>query len=369
MTAEVATAAVGLFTGDLPEHVWGLLADAPAPGSRSALGRIPHPDDLLGLYRAMLVGRAVEDAATNLAKQGHLAVYPAARGQEACQVGAATALRAGDWLFPTYRDSIAVITRGVDPVAVLAGPHGLRHLGYDPAAHRTAPLCTPLATHAPHAVGLAYAASYRSQDTVALVLLGDGATSEGDFHAALNFAAVFAVPVVFVIQNNQYAISVPVRRQTAAPSFAHKGIGYGVPAERVDGNDILAVLLTVRAAVQRARSGAGPALIEAVTYRIGPHTSSDDPARYRPAAEAGPWQHHDPLERFSAYLHHHDLLTAAEAAQMSIACESAAQILRSRLTAPVSADPTQLTAHVYSDPPPHLRAQAMALIGEGQADA
>ncbi|MFD8559673.1 thiamine pyrophosphate-dependent enzyme [Streptosporangium canum] len=364
MTADVIAPTTPLFTGDLPEHTRQILDDAPAPGTQCDLGLIPSPGELLSLHQAMLLGRTVESAATNLATQGHLAVYPAARGQEACQVGAAAALRSSDWLFPTYRDSIAVITRGADPAEVLVGFQGLRHLGYDPYTHRTAPLCTPLATHAPHAVGLAHAARYRDDDTVALVLLGEGATSEGDFHAALNFAAVFAAPVVFMIQNNQYAISVPAHRQSAARSFAHKGIGYGVPAERVDGNDILAVLLTVRAAVEQARAGAGPMLIEAVTYRVGPHTSSDDAARYRPAGEADPWQRHDPLERFSAYLHRHGLVTEPAAAAAARSCDAVVDDLRARLMAPTVSDPTDLTAHVYTDPPGHLLAQTAALASE-----
>ncbi|OLZ74561.1 hypothetical protein AV521_02710 [Streptomyces sp. IMTB 2501] len=230
-------------------------------------------------------------------------------------------------------------------------------------AHRVAPLCTPLATHAPHAVGLAYAARYRGEDTVALVLLGDGATSEGDFHAALNFAAVLATPVVFVVQNNGYAISVPSRLQSAAVSFAHKGIGYGIPAEIVDRNDVLAVMLTVRTAVERARAGAGPALIEAVTYRVGPHSSADNPARYRDASETAAWRQRDPLERFTAYLTHHDLLTAEVTDGLRAAAHATTARLRARVDAPYEPDLRDLTAHVYTRPPPHLTAQATEFAG------
>ena len=155
------------------------------------------------------------------------------------------------------------------------------HCGYDPYEHRVAPQCTPLATNAPHAVGLAHAARLKDEDTVALVMVGDGATSEGDTHAALNFAAVWASPVVFFVQNNGYAISVPLAKQTAAPSLAHKGIGYGVPGMLVDGNDAAAVYAAVRRAVASAAAGGGPTLIEAVTYRIEAHTNADDATRYR----------------------------------------------------------------------------------------
>ncbi|MEV6986933.1 thiamine pyrophosphate-dependent enzyme [Sphaerisporangium sp. NPDC051017] len=356
------------FTGLLPAQLRQVLSDRPAPGSTISLGRLPDGEELLRLYRMMVVGRAVEDAATAMAKQGLMAVYPAARGQEACQIGAAAALRRSDWLFPTYRDSIAVISRGADPADVLGGPLGRRHLGYDPYEQRTAPLCTPLATHAPHAVGFAHAARHHGDGTIALVLLGEGATSEGDFHAACTFAAAHQAPVVFLVQNNGYAISTPAHLQSAAPSFAHKGIGYGIPAERVDGNDVLAVLMTTRAAVERARAGAGPALVEAVTYRIGPHTNSDDSTRYRTAAEADPWKQKDPLDRYAAYLHDHGLLTPATT--QDAACTAEAEVRKLRLHAQETfvPDPAEITAHVYTQPPGHLLAQTARLALEEDSD-
>ena len=169
------------------------------------------------------------------------------------------ALRDGDWLFPTYRDSVALVARGIDPVEVLTLLRGDWHCGYDPREHKTAPQCTPLATQLLHAVGLALRRGVRrAADTVALAFVGDGATSEGDFHEALNFAAVFKAPVVFFVQNNGYAISVPLAQQTAAPSLAHKGVGYGVAGEQVDGNDPVAVLAVLDRAVAHARAGDGP---------------------------------------------------------------------------------------------------------------
>src|ERR1700735_4243302 len=226
---------------------------------------MPADDVLLTLYRMMVLGRRFDTQATALTKQGRLAVYPSARGQEACQIGAVLALRAQDWLFPTDRDSMAVPARGVDPVQVLTLLRGDWHSGYDPYQHRVAPQCTPLATNTLHAVGLAHAATVKGEDTVALVMLGDGATSEGDTHAALNFAGVWQAPVVFFVQKNGYAISVPLSKQSAAPSLAHKGIGYGVPAMLIDGNDAAAVYAAVQRAVASAAGGFGPTLIEALT--------------------------------------------------------------------------------------------------------
>ena len=201
----------------------------------------PDADRLLEAYRALVVGRRINEQCTVLVRQGRLAVYPSSRGQEACQVAAALALADGDWLFPTYRDSVAIITRGVDPEETLTLLRGDWHSGYDPRERKVAPQATPLATQLLHAVGVAQAARLRGEPTVVLALCGDGATSEGDFHEAVNFAAVFHAPVVFFVQNNEFAISVPLSRQSAAESLAHKAIGYGMPGQRVDGNDLAAL--------------------------------------------------------------------------------------------------------------------------------
>ena len=204
----------------------------------------------------MVIGRRFDAQATALTKQGRLAVYPSSRGQEACEIGAVLALREHDWLFPTYRDSVAIVTRDVDAVEALSLLRGDWHCGYDPYAYRVAPQCTPLATNTLHAVGLAHAMKVKGEDAAVLVLLGDGATSEGDTHEALNFAAVWQAPVVFLVQNNGFAISVPLAKQTAAPSFAHKAVGYGMPGKLIDGNDAAQVYTTVRDALDAARAGA-----------------------------------------------------------------------------------------------------------------
>jgi pyruvate dehydrogenase E1 component alpha subunit len=325
---------------------------------------MPADDALVLLYRRMIAGRRFDRQATALTKQGRLAVYPSSRGQEACEVGAVLALRATDWLFPTYRDSVALLTRGVDPVEVLTLLRGDAHCGYDPYEHRVAPQCTPLATNTLHAVGLAHAARLKGEDTVALVLLGDGATSEGDTHEALNFAAVWNAPVIFLVQNNGYAISVPLSKQSAAPSLAHKGIGYGVVSISVDGNDAAAVHAVVSDAVARASTGGGPTLIEAITYRIEAHTNADDASRYRPSAEVEPWLARDPISRLETYLSEHGLLDPTLIEAIADGAEQAASSLRDRMNLDPVHDPSSLFEHVLSAPTAELRRQRQALLDE-----
>jgi 2-oxoisovalerate dehydrogenase E1 component alpha subunit len=325
---------------------------------------MPGDDVLVGLHRQMVLGRRFDIQATALTKQGRLAVYPSARGQEASEIGAVAALRPQDWLFPTYRDSMAIVARGVDPVEALILLRGDWHCGYDPYAHRVAPQCTPLATNAPHAVGLAHAARLKGEDTVALVMLGDGATSEGDTHTALNFAAVWNSPVVFFVQNNGYAISVPVAKQTAAPSLAHKGIGYGIPGLLVDGNDPAAVYAAVRQAVESAADGGGPTLIEALTYRIEAHTNADDAARYRPQAEVREWLDRDPVTRIRQYLLDQGLMDAAALSTLDAEAEAQAEDLRRRMNIDTVPDPADLFRFVYAEPTPALRREQRQLAAE-----
>lgn len=327
-------------------------------------GDLPAADILLRLYDGMVLGRRFDSQATALTKQGRLAVYPSSRGQEACQVGAVLALRDQDWLFPTYRDSVALVTRRVDPVEVLTLLRGDWHCGYDPYLHRVAPQCTPLATNTLHAVGLAHAARVKGEDSVALVLLGDGATSEGDTHEALNFAGVWKAPVVFLVQNNGYAISVPLAKQTAAPSLAHKGVGYGVPSHQIDGNDAAAVFSAVRAAIDAAASGGGPTLIEALTYRIEPHTNADDATRYRQDDEVREWLARDPISRLEAYLRGTGDLDDGAVAAAAERAERFADGLRERMNADPDLDPDDLFQHVYAAPTANLVAQRATLRAE-----
>lgn len=331
------------------------------PGARYPL---PHVDVLLDRYRAMVLGRRVNDQAGALVRQGRLAVYPSSHGQEACQVTAAACLRPGDWLFPTYRDSVAIVERGVDPVEVFAMLKGDWHCGYDPTALHVAPQATPLATQLLHAVGVGHAARLKGEDTVVMALCGDGATSEGDFHEALNFAAVFRAPVVFLVQNNKYAISVPLDKQSVAPSLAHKGVGYGVPAVRVDGNDAAALTVVLDEAVARAAAGDGPTLVEADTYRVQAHTNADDATRYRDGDEVQEWLPRDPLLRLEAHLRAFGALDDAVAARFAALADDVATRLRDGLNVETEHDPMELFAHVYATPTPQLTAQAALLRDE-----
>lgn len=321
----------------------------------------PAAESLRTAYRKMVLGRRFDEQATALARQGRLAVYPSSLGQEACQVGAALALRDTDWLFPTYRDCVALVSRGIDPVEALTLMRGDGHCGYDPVRHRTAPQCTPLATHTAHATGLAHGERLKGADTVALALVGDGATSEGDFHEALNLAGVLKAPVVFLVQNNGYAISVPLSAQCAAPGLAYKGVGYGVRSEQVDGNDAAAVLAVLTAAVEDARAGGGPWLIEAITYRMGPHTSADDPSRYRPAEEAEQWRERDPITRLGCVLRERGLLTTDDVEAAAAEAEKYAADVRERLSVDLDLDPLTLFDHVFSAPTPQLTEQRALL--------
>ncbi len=327
------------------------------------------PELLRRLHGELVRGRRYNRQATALTQQGRLAVYPSSTGQEACEVAAALALRPQDWLFPSYRDTLAVVARGVDPVQALTLLRGDWHSGYDPYEHRVAPLSTPLATQLPHAVGLAHAARLKGDDTVALALVGDGGTSEGDFHEALNFAAVWRAPVVFLVQNNGFAISVPLEKQTAAPSLAHKAVGYGMPGRLVDGNDAPAVYEVLRDAVEHARAGGGPTLVEAVTYRIDAHTNADDATRYRDSSEVEAWRAHDPIALLETEMRDRGLIDDEGIGAVRESAEAMAARLREEMGRDPVLDPMELFEHVYAERTTQLREQAEQLRAELDAEA
>jgi pyruvate dehydrogenase E1 component alpha subunit len=319
---------------------------------------------LRSLYRLMALSRRVDRQAINLTRQGALGVFASSQGQEAAQVGAVFALEKDDWLFPSYRDTVGVFARGVDIVEILALFQGSWHCGFDPKRYRVAPLTTPLATQAPHATGLAMAARLRHDPIVALTFLGDGAASEGDAHEAMNMAAVFQAPVIFFVQNNQYAISVPVQLQTRASSIALRAAGYGMPGVLVDGNDVLSVYAATRAAVERARGGGGPTLIEAVTYRMEAHTTADDETRYRTADEVEAWRKRDPLARFLALLRDTDVVDDDFLAGVDAEGEAIAARMRDALFGAPGGDPSEMFDHVYATATPQLQEQRAALERE-----
>jgi 2-oxoisovalerate dehydrogenase E1 component alpha subunit len=324
----------------------------------------PGPAELRRLYELLVLARRVDEQADALAKQGALAVYASARGQEAAQVASVAVLGRDDMMFPSYRETVAAVARGVAPSDVLALFAGDWHSGFGPDAG-SMPLCTPIATQLVHAVGWGMGARRAGTDQVALAFVGDGGTSEGDFHEALNFAGVFAAPVVFLVQNNRYAISVPLSAQTAAPTLAHRGSGYGMPGLRCDGQDAVAVWQAVDWAVRRARAGAGPTLIEAMTYRIGPHTNNDDPGRYRDTAEGEPWRLRDPVQVLTAALEARGLLDDDLVERARSAAEQAAgEMRRSLFHEAATPDPMEVFAHVYVDPRGHFEDQREQLRAE-----
>ncbi len=260
-------------------------------------------DELRTLYRAMVLAREADGRMLKLQRQGRIGTFPLCTGQEASACGVALAMGKSDWLVPAFREVGALLMRGIPIEQVLALYAGYEEGNRIPASLRTLPMAIPVGSQIPHAPGLAYAARLRGeQDTAVVCFFGDGATSEGDFHEAVNFAAVWKVPVVFVCQNNGWAISLPTGEQTASATIAQKAIAYGIPGIQVDGNDALAVYRATAEALDRARKGEGPTLIETVTYRLMMHTTSDDPSKYREDAEVEDWWAKDPIPRFRTYL-------------------------------------------------------------------
>ncbi|WP_432408188.1 pyruvate dehydrogenase (acetyl-transferring) E1 component subunit alpha [Wukongibacter sp. M2B1] len=259
-------------------------------------------EELLHMYKTMLLTRVADTKALQYQRQGRMLTYAPNKGQEAAQVGSASAIENRDWLVPAFREMGAWLYKGVSLEQIYLYWYGSEEGSRFPENIKMLPVSVPIASQLNHAVGIAMASNIKEEDEVTLAYVGDGGTSQGEFHEAMNFAAVFNAPLVVVVQNNQYAISVPRLEQTKTKTLAEKAIAYGIPGIQVDGNDILAVYGAVKEAVDRARRGEGPTLIEAVTYRLGPHTTSDDPTIYREDKEVEEWKEKDPLIRFKTYL-------------------------------------------------------------------
>jgi pyruvate dehydrogenase E1 component alpha subunit len=290
---------------------------------RADPARVPQlsPAELMRVFRGMVVSRQLDTRLLPMQRQGRIGFYIGASGQEAGVIGGAQALVPEDYFVPGLRETSAALYRGLPLRAHLAQIFGNAndltrgrqlpcHSGSRQSRHIVMSSC--VSSQIPHATGLAMAAKIRKERTVALCYLGDGGTSEEDFHVGLNFAGVYQVPAVFVCQNNQWAISTPLSLQTVSETIAVKGLAYGIPSVRIDGNDVFAVYATVKEAVDRARDGGGPTFIEALTYRIGPHSSSDDPTRYRDEAEPTAWRQKDPLVRFGVWLAANNILSPEE---------------------------------------------------------
>lgn len=328
-------------------------------------------DLLLKLHRGMLLGRRFDERLLQLQRQGRMGTFAPITGQEAAQIGAVAALEDSDWLVPSFREMAAEIWRGKKMENVILLYAGYNEGGEIPDGLNNLPVAIPVGTQTLHAAGIAYAMKYRQEKHVAMVFFGDGATSEGDFHEALNFAGVFQVPVVFVCQNNHWAISIPRSKQTRSKTLAQKALAYGVPGIQVDGNDVLAVYSAAREAVERARSGDGPSMIECVTYRMSVHTTADDPKRYRREEDVEGWVAKDPITRFEKYLKSKKIFTdkKIEAIEAEIKQEIKEAVERSEKKMEELGDPLLMFDHVFAELPPYLREQREELRKELRQDS
>jgi pyruvate dehydrogenase E1 component alpha subunit/2-oxoisovalerate dehydrogenase E1 component alpha subunit len=334
-------------------------------------------DDLRRLYRHMLRMRLLDQRMLSLQRQGRIGFYGTATGEEAAVTGSAYALRDSDWVFPALRQMGVALWRGTtfkEIVCQLIGNSGDVLVGRQMPCHfsdrrvNTVAWSSVIGTQLVHAMGAAWAVRIRKDDVVCMGYMGDGASSSGDFHAAANFAGVFKLPIVFFCQNNQWAISVPLSRQTASESIAIKARAYGFPGVQVDGNDILAVVSATREAVERARSGGGPTLVEAVTFRMGGHSSSDDATRYRPKQLVEEWERRDPIKRFRAHLAAEGAITDADdqtwTNEVNEELGAAIQAAESLPPPPVES----MFSDVYRHMPAHIAEQMRYAVamGEGQ---
>src|SRR6266849_3714457 len=327
------------------------------------------------LYRALVLVRTLDTRMLSLQRQGRIGFYVPSSGEEAVQVGSAMALEKRDWVFPAYREPGAALWRGFPVATLIAQAYGNAQ---DPQQGRQmpnhygardinyVPVSSPVGTQIPQAVGAAWAAKIRKEDIVTLTYFGDGATSEGDFHAGMNFAGVFKTPTIFFCKNNQWAISVPVAKQTATKTLAEKALAYGMDGVRLDGNDLLAVYAVTNAAADKARSGGGPTMIEALTYRMGPHSSSDDPTRYRSKDEVDAWAKRDPIERMRKYLELKGLWTKESEDQLRVELEDLLQATIKEVERSPPPPIVTLFTDVFAELTPQLKEQMEAFLASGE---
>jgi pyruvate dehydrogenase E1 component alpha subunit len=322
---------------------------------------------LIPLYRAMVLTRTFDLKAVSLQRTGRLGTYAVSLGQEAVSVGVASAMRAEDVLLPSYRDNGTLVWRGVKMEEILLYWGGDERGNLTSGPRHDFPFCVPVGSQAPHAAGVAYALKFRKEPRVAVCLLGDGATSKGDVYEAMNFAGVHKLPLVFVVNNNQWAISVPLELQTASETLAQKAIAAGFPGEQVDGNDAIAVRAAAEEAIAAARSGKGPRLLEALTYRLGDHTTADDAARYRPPAEVQAHWKEEPIARLRAYLVGRKAWGKAEEEQLSAECQQRVEASVERYLATGPRAPETMFDHLYAKLPDVYTAQRDQLKGASHA--
>lgn len=330
----------------------------------------PDLDDelLLELHRVMLLSRRFDDRRLRWQRSGRIGTFAPVKGQEAAQLGAVAALEEEDWMVPSFRETAAATWRGAPLTSFVLFDAGFNEGAAVEEGSRDLPIAIPVASQVPHAAGLGYAIKQSGDDDVVMVFFGDGATSEGDFHEGMNFAGVFELPVVFVCQNNQWAISVPREEQTASKSIAQKALAYGFPGLQVDGNDILASYVAGKEAVDRARSGKGPMLVELSTYRLSVHTTADDPSKYRSEEEEEEWNERDPLPRFQNYMNEKGLLDQGAIDQLESEIEDQIDDVwdeASERMDELAKEPEAMFDHVLSEMPPHLSEQRRTLVGNG----
>jgi pyruvate dehydrogenase E1 component alpha subunit len=317
-------------------------------------------DLLLEMHRVMLLSRRFDDRRLRWQRSGRIGTFAPVKGQEAAQIGAVAAIGEEDWFVPSFREIAAATWRGAPLTSFVLFDAGFNEGARVEEGSHDLPIAIPVASQIPHAVGVAYAIKQRQADEVVMVFFGDGATSEGDFHEGMNFAGVWELPVVFVCQNNRWAISLPREEQTASTSLAQKAAAYGFPGLQVDGNDILASYSAANEAVERARSGDGPMMLEMCTYRLSVHTTADDPSKYRSEEEEEAWQERDPLPRFQGYLIDQGLLDEEEIDSLESQIESEIDGVwddAKQEMEVLAKDPGHMFEHVYADMPPHLESQ------------
>ncbi|MEV8308125.1 pyruvate dehydrogenase (acetyl-transferring) E1 component subunit alpha [Streptomyces flavidovirens] len=306
------------------------------------------PDELLGLYRDMVLTRRFDAEATSLQRQGELGLWASLLGQEAAQIGSGRALRDDDYVFPTYREHGVAWCRGVDPTNLLGMFRGVNHGGWDPSTNNFHLYTIVIGSQTLHATGYAMGVAKDGADSAVVAYFGDGASSQGDVAESFTFSAVYNAPVVFFCQNNQWAISEPTERQTRVPLY-QRAQGFGFPGVRVDGNDVLACLAVTRDALERARRGEGPTLVEAFTYRMGAHTTSDDPTKYRADEEREAWEVKDPILRMRTYLEKAGLADAAFFEELETESESLGRRVREAVRAMPDPDQMAIFENVYAD--------------------
>ena len=347
--------------------------DQPAPDTPDQAGefiqlltpegeRIDHPgypldlsdDAIAGLYRDLVLVRAIDTVAISLQRQGELGIWASLLGQEAAQIGSGRALGPDDMVFPTYREHGVAWCRGIDPVKLLELYRGVSHGGWAPEEHKFHLYTIVIGAQTLHATGYAMGIQRDGTDEAVIAYFGDGATSQGDVNEAFIWASVFNAPIVFYCQNNQWAISEPLEKQSRVPLY-QRARGFGFPGLRVDGNDVLACYAVTRKAMQAAREGQGPTLIEAFTYRMGAHTTTDDPTRYRLASELEMWKLRDPIERVRAYLVRGGLADPEFFAELEEEAKQVAARVREACRNMPDPPPLSLFDHVYAEPTAILR--------------